>query len=255
MTEVEVEPLVTGRLPLPELYAHRGSPLKRIKAVCLAYVLRHPTAGVVLVDTGFHPDARDPRKDFGMAMALLFAGLSPERFDRQLHDRGVDPADVQVVLMTHLHVDHTSGMRLLEDARFWIERREWEAARRGRPGYAGHHLPTQDRVELVDLDDGEAHGPFAATRDLFGDGSVRLVSTPGHTPGHLSVLVRTAKGEALLAGDAAYTLRNVHEQVLPLITADGGRYRRSLEQLKAFADANPDAPLVPSHDPDAYHAL
>jgi N-acyl homoserine lactone hydrolase len=91
--------------------------------------------------------------------------------------------------------------------------------------------------------------------DLLGDGSVRLVSTPGHTKGHMSVLVRTGAGEALLAGDAAYTLRNVREQALPLLTADAGRHRRSLAELKAFMDARPGAPLVPSHDPEAYRAL
>ena len=259
MPVVEIEPVVTGRLTLPALYAHRGSPLKRLKAVCLAYVLRHPSAGVLLVDTGFHADAeQDRRKDFGVAMAFMFAGLKPERFERQLLDRGIEPADVRSVLMTHLHVDHTSGMRLLEHARFWISRHEWRAAHGGlaaTKGFIAHHLPPEERVELVDFDGGEPHGPFASTVDVLGDGSIRLVSTPGHTPGHMSVLVRTAAGEALLAGDAAYTLHNLREQVLPLISADAARQRASLAQLKAFADLNPRAPLVPSHDPDAYTAL
>lgn len=235
MTVVEVEPIVTARVPLLELYTHRGSPLKWLRCPCLSFALRHPEAGVVLVDTG------------------LGSG-----FDRRLLDRGIEPAAVETVLMTHLHLDHTSGMRRLPAARFWIARREWKAAH-GRlaaaSGVIAHHLPPQERVELVDADGGEPCGPFASTIDVFGDGSVRLVSTPGHTPGHMSVLVRTAKGEALLAGDAAYTLHNVREQAIPLINADAGRYRDSLAQLKAFADANPGAPLVPSHDADAYEAL
>lgn len=256
MATVEIDPIVTGRLPMPALYAHRGSPLKRVRAVCLAYVLRHEDEGEVLVDTGFHSDAADRRKDFGIAMATLFAGLKPERYERQLLDRGVDVADVHTVLMTHLHVDHTSGMRLIPHARFWIARAEWKAAA-GRAaaaqGFIGHHLPGEDRVRLVDPDQGEPHGPFARTLDVFGDGSVRLVSTPGHTPGHMSVLVRTVRGEVLLAGDAAYTLHNVREQRLPLITANAGDHRRSLRELKAFMDAG--GLVVPSHDPDAYRSL
>ena len=222
MSVVEIEPVVTARVPLSELYLHRGSPLKLARYPCLAFVLRHPSAGVLLVDTG------------------LGSG-----FDRSLLDRGVDPAAVRTVLMTHLHLDHTGGMRLLADARFWISRREWKAGH-GRfaaaTGVVRHHLPSEDRVELVE---GEA--------DVLGDGSVRLLPTPGHTPGHTSVLVRTATGDVLLAGDAAYTLRNVREQSLSLITADADAYRRSLALLKEHLDAG--VPVVPSHDTDAYLKL
>jgi glyoxylase-like metal-dependent hydrolase (beta-lactamase superfamily II) len=230
MSVVAVESIVTARVPLTELYLHRGSPLKLVRCPCLAFVLRHPAAGAVLVDTG------------------LGSG-----FERRLLDRAIDPSEVETVLMTHLHLDHTSGMRLLENARFWISRREWRAAQgklAAAKGVIGHHLPDEDRVELVDVENGEPHGPFASTVDVLGDGSVRLVSTPGHTPGHMSVLVRTASGEVLLAGDAAYTLRNVREQALPLISADAGRYRASLAQLAAFP-----GPVVPSHDPQAYLSL
>ena len=222
MSVIRIEPLVTARVPLSELYLHRGSPLKWISCPCLAFVLRHPAAGVVLVDTG------------------LGSG-----FDRHLRARGIDPADVRTVLMTHLHVDHTGGMRRLENARFWISGREWKAARgplAAAKGFIGHHLPPEDRVELVEGEE-----------DVIGDGSVRLLPTPGHTPGHMSVLVRTPSGEVLLAGDAAYTLRNVREQSLPLINADADAYRRSLSRLKEFADAG--VPVVPSHDPGAYLSL
>ena len=222
MSVVEIEPIVTAQVPLSEAYTHRGSPLKWLRCPCLAFVLRHPTAGVLLVDTG------------------LGRG-----FDRRLLGRGVDPSAVETVLMTHLHVDHTSGMGGLEHARFWISEREWKAAH-GRlaitTGVIPKHLPGDDRVELVE---GEV--------DVLGDGSVRLLPTPGHTPGHMSVLVRTARGDVLLAGDAAYTLRNVRDQSLPLINASADRYRASLAKLRAFADAG--VPVVPSHDPDAYKAL
>ena len=260
MADVELEVFVTGRLTLPERYAFRtlGNPLARMPAVCLAFAIRHPKAGLLLVDTGFHPRAtEDPRADFGLPMSLMFASLRPEPFDRQLRERGIEPGEVERVVMTHLHVDHTSGMRLLDRARYHVARAEWEAAtapRAALKGFVAHHLPAPERVELIDFG-GEPHGPFARTLDLLGDGSVRLVSTPGHTPGHQSVLVRTAGGEVLLAGDAAYTRRNVREQVLPLLSADAGRHRRSLAELKAFADRNPHVPLVPSHDPDAYREL
>src|SRR5256885_795851 len=118
-------------------------------------------------------------------------------------------------------------------------------------------MPPEERVELVDFEsDGEPHGPFASTIDLLGDGSMRLLSTPGHTSGHMSVLLTAAGGrDVLVVGDAAYTLRSIEEQRLSLLAANDDRYRESLKQIKAFMEQEPEAIVVPSHDPDAWRAL
>jgi glyoxylase-like metal-dependent hydrolase (beta-lactamase superfamily II) len=276
MAEVELDVIVTAKVKPPLGYVHRGSgPTlvqvlklvapggKTLDSPCLAYVVRHPTAGTLLIDTGMHADAAsDLRKEFGLAMSLVFRGIEPaaQPFDEQLRRCGVDPCEALRVIMTHLHVDHTSAMRLLPEATFVIAREEWEAAHQPRAagkGYVGHHLPPESRAELVDFGaDGEGYGPFAQTIDLLGDGSVRLVSTPGHTVGHLSVLLRVAGGrEVLVVGDAAYTLRSIEEQILPLFTVSDKRYAATLAELNAFADARPEATLVPSHDPAAWRVL
>ena len=112
-------------------------------------------------------------------------------------------------------------------------------------------------MDLVDFDrDGERHGPFSSTIDLLGDGSVRLISTPGHTRGHMSILLRPAGGrQVLVAGDAVYTLRSLRAEILPLLTVDDELYLRSLRELKAFAEQHPDAVVVPTHDPTAWRPL
>lgn len=109
-------------------------------------------------------------------------------------------------------------------------------------------------MRLIDFDlDGERHGPFKQSIDLLGDGSIRLIATPGHTRGHLSVLLRLVGGrQVLLVGDAAYTLRSIPEQILPLLTDDDESYRSSLREIKSYLDSEPHATLVPSHDPAAY---
>jgi glyoxylase-like metal-dependent hydrolase (beta-lactamase superfamily II) len=237
-----------------------GTPLR---APCLAYVVRHPSAGVILIDTGLHPDAlTDLRKDFGIAMGLLFRGLAPTggAFDEQLRERGIEANEVRRVVMTHLHVDHTSGMRLLPAATFVCTPQEWRAARArlaSTRGYVAHHLPAPSRLELIDVARaGGPFGPFARTIDLLGDGTVRLISTPGHTPGHQAVLLRVAHGRTVLvAGDAAYTLRSIREQILPMRTANDEASRRSLRELGAFLEQQPDAIVVPTHDPEAWRQL
>ena len=112
-------------------------------------------------------------------------------------------------------------------------------------------------MQLVEFgNEAEPYSSFARTVDLLGDGSIRLVLTPGHTPGHQSVLVRLQDGRNVLAvGDAAYTLRSIHEQILPMITIDDTAARESLRELKAFSEREPEAIIVPTHDPEAWHQL
>ncbi len=269
--------MVTAEVPTPYGYVYRsadGNGATRLLSIlrpegevvrspCLAYAVHHPTTGTILIDTGMHADAaKSIRRDFGAPMALLFRSLRPaeESFDEQLRALGIEPAGVGQVLMTHLHVDHTSGMRLLPQAEFTCLRAEWLATRQrfaaGR-GYVGHHLPPESQMRLLDFDrDGLPHATFSKTIDLFGDGTVRLISTPGHTVGHMSVLLRLVGGrQVLVVGDAAYTMRNIREELLPLLTADDAASVRSLRELRAFAESEPEAILVPSHDPSAWQEL
>jgi N-acyl homoserine lactone hydrolase len=268
--------MLTGEVPTPYGYVYRapGGRVQRlaaglrpggevVRSPCLAFAVGHPSTGTILIDTGMHPDAREHRtRDFGVAMGVLFKGLktAKEPYDKQLRALEIEPGGVRRVVMTHLHVDHTSGMRLLPNAEFVCSRVEW-AATRGRfpdaKGYVARHLPPESRMELVDFDrDGERYETFAKTIDLLGDGTIRLVSTPGHTVGHLSVLLTLAGGQrVLLVGDAAYTLRGIREQILPMLTADDDASLRTLAELDAFARSDPQAILVPSHDPSAWHEL
>ena len=135
-----VDVMVVADLAMPEAYAVPDENAGRLKNVlamfrgpslpshCLAYAVRHPEAGTILIDTGLHPDAStNLRKDFGPAMALFFRGIKPPArpYLDQLRDLGIEPDAVERVIMTHLHVDHTGAMRLLPNARFTCAREEW----------------------------------------------------------------------------------------------------------------------------------
>lgn len=273
---VTLDVLFHGELPAPYGYVYRpaGNRLTRlpraltakgdaVRMPCLSFVLRHPTAGVILVDTGFHPDLLSRgAADFGVPLRIMFRAVRPEptAFDAQLRERGIDPADVTQVVMTHLHGDHTSGMRLLPRAEFVVSAEELRTARgRGAAtkGFVAGHLPGDARFRVVDITaGGEPFGPFERTVDLLGDGSVRLLWTPGHTPGHLSVLVETVDhGPVLLVGDAAYTRRSIDERILPLLTDDDNAAHATLDALHAYVRDNPRTPVVPTHDPDAWREL
>ncbi len=101
----------------------------------------------------------------------------------------------------------------------------------------------------------EAFATFGRSLDLFGDGTVRLVSTPGHSPGHLSVVLRLHDRELVLAGDAAPSRANIEEQRPGLRFDDEHLYRRSLRELHRYLQATPTAEIVCSHDAQLWPRL
>ena len=228
-----------------------------------AFLVEHPGAGPILVDTGLHPSvAHDPAQSFGG----LAARFNKFRFEpgqavaAQLRARGVEPVDVRVVVMTHLHTDHASGVSEFPDATFVLDGREWEGATRPRGTLRGYHTPQFDYGfdwRSVDYESGDidSFATFGASVDLFGDGSVRLVATPGHSAGHQSVVLRLREREALLCADAAYTLRQLEQDTTPLIMDDEHRWRRSLGEVRRFVQRSPGLVVIPGHDGETWATL
>jgi N-acyl homoserine lactone hydrolase len=233
-----------------------------LKVPIVSFLLEHPGAGVVLVDTGLHPScAVDPKQNFGRMGVREFPRLEVSQpVAARLRDRGIDPAEVPVVVLTHLHVDHASAISEFPGATFVLDRREWEAANGPRPWLRGYHRRQFDHAfdyRLLDFEAPEAdsYATFGRSFDLFGDGSVRALATPGHTLGHMSVVVRLRDGEALLCGDAAFTMRTIERSALPYRSEDGHLFRRSLREIQLYRENRPDALVIPGHDAEAWSRL
>jgi N-acyl homoserine lactone hydrolase len=258
-----VRPSGPFRLPrtfLPALVGRRGGwfwiPVP-------AFVVEHPGAGPFLVDTGMHPSiADDPKENLGSLGARLYElRMTADQAVRpQLEARGFDPDAIRTVVMTHLHLDHASAVSEFPAATFYVDRVEWESAARSgvTKGYHHNHIDHDYEWRLLDYDaeDVGSHATFGRTLDLFGDGSVRLLSTPGHAAGHQSLLLRLSDGQALLTGDAAYTLDGLRSAALPLIVDDEHRFKRSQQELRAFLDQTDDIKVVVTgHDPERWPDL
>jgi glyoxylase-like metal-dependent hydrolase (beta-lactamase superfamily II) len=276
---VRVHPLLTGELHSPPGFLARPSgPLalprtflpgllgRRTGWVWLpipAFVVEHPGAGAFLIDTGMHPSiAEDPRENLGGLGARFYAArmTADQAVRPQLEARGFDADAIRTVVMTHLHSDHASGVSEFPAATFFVDGAEWEAASGGgvTKGYHHNQIDHDYDWRLLDYDAEEvgSHETFGRTLDLFGDGSVHLLSTPGHSSGHQSVLLRLAVGQALLLGDAAYTLDGLGSGALPLIVPDEHRYKRSQQELRAFLDGADDVKVVVAgHDPERWPDL
>jgi glyoxylase-like metal-dependent hydrolase (beta-lactamase superfamily II) len=177
----------------------------------------------------------------------------------QLRERGIEPATVGTVIMTHLHPDHASAIVDYPEATFLVSTAEWEAASGGgqRDGYVKRQFDHGFDYRLIDFDSNDANSfsGFARSFDVFGDGSVRLVFTPGHTMGHMSVVLRTASGEVLVAGDAIFMHRTLEDDHLPHLLADEHLFRRSLREIRQYRKETPDALVIPGHDWEAWQKL
>jgi N-acyl homoserine lactone hydrolase len=196
--------------------------------------LVHHTAGLCLFDTGQTARATEPgyHQRWHPFLRLARYELQPEdEVGAQLVRRGVEPESVRWVVLSHLHTDHVGGLGAFPGARVIVSRVEWERAcgPSGRlRGYIPQHWPLGEPV-LADLA-GPAVGPFSGSLDVVGDGRLLVVPTPGHTPGHVSLLVRGEAGGFFLGGDIAHSSAGLppaianfcaHERLAVLLAHDG----------------------------------
>ncbi len=274
---VVVEPIEAGEALWPPSFfdIRRRGPIARLRALGIgskpetwevrpvpAYLVRHPGVGPILVDTGLHPSVvRDGRDNLGRFAARHYRVEEGRDIVSQLRERGVAPSDVAVVVLTHLHEDHASAIEAFPEALFILSGTEWEAATTRRfarlQGYRRSHYDFAFQFNTVDFDADfiESYGAFGRTFDLFGDGSVRLAYTPGHSAGHTSVILRLPRRDFVVVSDAAYDWRQFQGQSEPLLMDDEHNWRRSLRELQAFHRAYPYALVVPGHDREFWAKL
>ena len=142
-------------------------------------------------------------------------------------------------MLTHLHWDHVGGLQLIPaSVPVVIQRREWAAGRDDGAVQRNFFL-TRDYAEngreLILID-----GDY----DLLGDGSIELMLTPGHTPGHQSIRI----GELVLGVDVTHYASGLDDHRFPIFAADHEQQGRSAERLRAMRDAG--FTVIPGHDPD-----
>jgi glyoxylase-like metal-dependent hydrolase (beta-lactamase superfamily II) len=140
-----------------------------------------------------------------------------------------------------------------------LSKQEWDQLEAGKPtdGYVKRQYDFGFDYRTFDFDTAgtESFATFGRSFDLFGDGSVRAVFTPGHTHGHTSYVLRLRDREVLIAADAIYTQRTLEESVLPYRMADEHHFRRSLKEIQRYRERTPGALIIPGHDWDSFSAL
>ena len=252
-----VVPLTMGWERLPKAYSVHGDTSGDVLVEPVPAIALDTDDGWTLIDTGFNTTLiRDPlfHARFHGANHEIVPILPEgdgEPLEAALAAHGIALGDIARIYLSHLHNDHAGGLRLFDPSvPVFVQRAELEY------GLSGHPFPERHGMFRIDYDD-----PRIDWHPLDGDGvlapGVEAVFTPGHTPGHMSFLVRLQGGGGYaFAFDAADLTENIEQERGPggFVHCEAQDALDSLLRLKAIA-ARRGLPLVPGHDPVAWPDL
>jgi N-acyl homoserine lactone hydrolase len=218
-----------------------------------SYLIKHPK-GVVLFDSGLEEGLSSPSESVVKATLGPLAPFVRTRFKQgedvagRLEVLEVDPERIDYLINSHLHMDHCGGNALIRNARLVVQRQEWACACtpefQAGGAYVQRHFDLgHDRIEV--------EGEY----DLFGDGSVVCIPTPGHTPGHQSLRVKLEGGDVVLTSDACYMRESLEQMRLPdpMVVGDREQSLQTLRTLRQLQQSG--AHLLFGHDPRQWHKL
>ncbi len=233
---MKIERLDVGSFTAPAGVFRAGDDMDRtVRFPVPAYLLETDTERI-LIDTGLNPAAiEDPAAYY--ERPDIFAVSVPEQ-ERSVAEQ-LDVHTLTKVVLTHLHWDHAGGLPLIPaSVPVVIQRSEWAAGHDDEAVQRNFFLTRDyaDGAREVILVDGD--------HDLLGDGSIELMLTPGHTPGHQSVRI----GEIVLGIDVALFASGFDDHRFPVFADDHEQQGRSAERLRAMRDSG--LTVIPGHDPD-----
>ena len=228
-----------------------------------SYVIEHRD-GLVLFDTGQdRASVTDPDYFPGGINGLVYSRLATfdigpdDTLSAGLRHLGHSPQDVHTAVLSHLHQDHIGGLPELTGSRIVVSRAEWDSlskplpeARGLMPGHIDLPGLTWERIETEKITDPQI-APFTEGHDLFGDGSLVLLPTPGHTPGSLSLLVRRpGERPLLMVGDLTYDDDLLVGGALPGV-GHKAQMREAARKVNELRATLPGLVVLAAHDPKA----
>ncbi|HEX2015863.1 MAG TPA: N-acyl homoserine lactonase family protein [Solirubrobacteraceae bacterium] len=231
-----VQRLNGGWFTAPSGLFRAGEPLDETTRYPVPAYLVQTASERILIDTGLNPLAiADPGAYYERPDAFSVFTLEQDQSVVEQLDVGT----LSRVVLTHLHWDHVGGLSLIPaSVPVVLQRREWEAGHDEDAVNRNFYMPrdyvgAEREVVLVDGD-----------CDLLGDGSIELLHTPGHTPGHQSVRI----GELIIGADVAHFASGLDDHRFPAFADDHEQQGRSAQRLRALRDRG--MTVIPGHDPD-----
>ncbi len=204
--------------------------------------------GLLLFDTGLHPDLQHSSDRLGGAAETFTPDFQQgEELSARLEARGIRPSDITHIVFSHLHFDHVGGTAEIPDARIIVDAAEW-ATRLDPELMAGGSRHPED------FDLGHAVQTVTGAHDVFGDGQVVCVPTPGHTVGHQSLRVELDSGPVVLTSDCIYFEQMLTQMRTPEWGHDTDQQLVSMAELRRLRD-DEGCRLIYGHDVAQIRAL
>jgi len=221
-----------------------------------AWAIEHPE-GVIVVDTGAAVHLKSlPRWHPYFQLGVRFDIEAEQEVGPQLRSRGIGARDVKTVILTHMHIDHDGGLAHFPHSRILVSGEELaRTAGIGGAilGYLPSRWPKWFNPEPLAWR-AERYGPFARSALLTEAGDVLAVPTPGHTPSHLSVIVRDGEEEIMLAGDASYLESTMLRGAVDGVSPDEAEAAATLAAIRELCAQHPTV-YLPTHDPQSAERL
>ncbi|MDN4165144.1 MBL fold metallo-hydrolase [Cytophagales bacterium LB-30] len=251
-------------------HAQRGAKAKKIRFYATWALIQHPQHGNILFDTGyaqrFHTvSATWPEKIYALLTPVTLAPEEEAHF--QLSQQGIKPEVIDWIVISHFHADHIAGLADFPNAKFICSDTAWNDVKNTRgikalkKGFLPALLPSdfENRLHTFSFSDSsEVHPQLGPMVDVFRDKSIQLCSLSGHAKGMIGALLDSSPS-VLLASDAAWLKENLEGKlphpIVRLFFDSWTDFKDSLDKVRAFHKANPEALIIPCHCEATYRHL
>jgi glyoxylase-like metal-dependent hydrolase (beta-lactamase superfamily II) len=263
-TMIKIHPIQTGlvRIRVSQRNRKLGGPVRILMdrewtewLPIFVWAIEHPE-GIIVVDTGetarvSEPGYLPPWHPF-FRLAASFDVKPEDEIGLQLRKIGISPEDVGTVIVTHLHTDHAGGLHHFPRSKIFVAGGEYKGALGlwGKlNGYLPHRWPgwfTPVPIPFAPV----AFGGFARSFPVTASSDVVVVPTPGHTPNHVSVIVKTGERDYFLAGDTSYTESQLLERRSDGVSRNAKVTVATIGRICDYLSSTPSV-YLPTHDPDS----
>jgi len=214
------------------------------------WLIEHPD-GLVLVDTGETAQIYEKGylPDGGLYHKAVETRITEaEEILPQLAQLGVQPKDIKTIIFTHLHGDHIGGLKHFQHYEIFVAEEEYKMAtsKKGPSnGYFPKNWSTWFKPNLISYVDG-VEGVFTKSQKITKDGAILVVSTPGHSVGHQSILVKSPNKTVFVGGDLTYNLDTLEREIADVVLMNKAA-KQTVKTVKQYVQSTPSIYLS-SHD-------